>query len=118
MSRTIIRKPAHRMYSASHLRSLLVSSGMSGLLSMRRGEVDMLFRPIPRENSSVRVDRAPLLVVTPPRHATRTTQARWAAAPPAPRLLLLPSGPDGVHGTRSRQDQAINAVARNELRTA
>src|SRR5207248_2027383 len=48
-------------------------------------------------------DRAPLLVVTPPGHATRTTQARWAAAPPAPRLLLLPSGPDRVHGTRSRR---------------
>src|SRR3989442_5400867 len=53
MSRTIIRKPAHRINSASHLRPFLVSRAMSSLLAIRRGEVDMLLRPHPRENSSV-----------------------------------------------------------------
>src|SRR5229473_2944312 len=64
------------------------------------------------------VDRAPLLVVTPPGHATRTTQARWAAAPPAPRLLLLPSGPDRVHGTRSRRTRPSTQSHETTLRTA
>src|SRR6266571_6105990 len=59
MSRTIIRKPAHRINKASHLRSFLVSLGTSRLLAMRRGEVDMLFRPRPRENSSVRCGSLP-----------------------------------------------------------
>src|SRR5205085_2582435 len=117
MSRTIIKNPAQRINKASHLRSLFVS-GMSSLLAMMRGEVDMLFRPHPRENSSVRFDRAPLLVVTPPGHATRTTQARWAAAPPAPRLLLLPSGPDRVHGTRSRRTRPSTQSHETTLRTA
>src|SRR2546430_3124459 len=53
MSRTIIRKPAHRINSANHLRSLVVSTGMSGLLAIRRGEVDMLVRPQRPEKSSV-----------------------------------------------------------------
>src|SRR5438067_12729810 len=130
MSRTIIRKPAQRINSANHLRSLVVSTGMSGLLAISRGEVDMLVRPQRPEKSSVlspprlrgrvRVgaDRAPLLVVTPPGHATRTTQARWAAAPPAPRLLLLPSGPDRVHGTRSRRTRPSTQSHETTLRTA
>src|SRR5260370_12570903 len=64
------------------------------------------------------IDRAPLLVVAPPGHATRTTQARWAAAPPAPRLLLLPSGPDRVHGTRSRRTKPSTQSHETPLRTA
>src|SRR5260370_39499547 len=104
---------------------------MSSLLSMRRIGVVMLLRPQPWENSSVRVpspsgeiqawgliDRAPLLVVTPPGHATRTTQARWAAAPPAPRLLLLPSAPDRVHGTRSRRTRPSTQSHETTLRPA
>jgi LysE type translocator len=64
------------------------------------------------------IDRAPLLVVAPPGHATRTTQARWTAAPPAPRLLLLPSGPDRVHGTRSRRTRPSTQSHETPLRTA
>jgi hypothetical protein len=64
------------------------------------------------------VDRAPLLVVTLPGHATRTTQARWAAAPPAPRLLLLPSGPDRVYGTRSRRTRPSTQSHETRLQTA
>src|SRR5438067_5059377 len=66
----------------------------------------------------VESDRAPLLVVTPPGDTTRTTQARWAAAPPAPRLLLLPSGPDRVHGTRSRRTRPSTQSHETPLRTA
>src|SRR2546423_14688791 len=62
------------------------------------------------------VDRAPLLVVTLPGHATRTTQARWAAAPPAPRLLLLPSGPDRVHGIRSRRTRPSTQSHKHDSR--
>src|SRR2546422_10704980 len=63
-------------------------------------------------------DRAPLLVVTLLGDTTRTTQARWAAAPPAPRLLLLPSGPDRVHGTRSRRNRPSTQSHETPLRTA
>src|SRR5205823_5002957 len=75
--------------------------------------------PYPSHQAVLGVDdRAPLLVVTPPGHETRTTQARWAAAPPAPRLLLLPSGPDRVHGTRSRRTRPSTRSHETPLRTA
>src|SRR5207245_92198 len=48
-------------------------------------------------------DRGPLLVMPGPGRSAPTTRARWAAAPPAPRGPLLPSGPDGIGGTRLRR---------------
>jgi len=48
-------------------------------------------------------DRAPLSVVTPPGHATRTTQARWATAPRHGAYCCSLRDPTGFTGSVSRR---------------